>query len=277
MFKKLETIEKKTKIYTDVKKSFFSIILISILFNFFISGILNFNYQLNKLNNINFVSAELQNNISTEGKGEIEKYLLNIPEIKKVIYVDSYIAFKNLQSNLGIVISRGENPLPDSMRIYFNNSSSLEKIQNILDKDKRIKEYFIDGNYSEEIGSRLKIYKLIKDIFIVGGLFSLIILYFIVSLQIQSDYLAMLVNGKNSSRIKLKAKNINVLQVTLGILSGTAIYYDLYFILRQWILNLDAKTNILSLFQIIYIQSFLIFILVIIVWKFPIKKKSEMI
>jgi len=274
MFKKLEKVHKKSKIYTDIKKSFFSIILVSILFNFFISGILNSNYQLNKLKNVNFVSAELQNNISTKEKGDIEKYLLNIPEIKKVIYMDSYIAFKNLQSNLGIVIPRGENPLPDSMRIYFNNNSSLEKIQNILDEDKRIKEYFINGSYSEEINSLSKLYKLMKNIFITGSLFSLIIIYFIVSLQIQSDYLAMIINGKSGSRIEIRAKNINVLQFTLGILSGTAIYFNLYFILRQYILNLNKNINILSLFQVFYIQSFLVFILIIIVWKFPVKKSE---
>lgn len=274
MFKKLEKVHKKSKIYIDIKKSFFSIILVSILFNFFISGILNSNYQLNKLKNINFVSAELQNNISTKEKGDIEKYLLNIPEIKKVIYMDSYIAFKNLESDLGIVIPRGENPLPDSMRIYFNDNSSLEKIQNILEGDKRIKEYFINGSYSEEINSLWKIYKLMENIFIIGSLFLLIILYFIISLQIQSDYLAMIINGKSDLRIKIRAKNINVLQFTLGILSGTAIYFNLYFILRQYILNLNKNINILSLFQVLYIQIFLVLILIIIVWKFPVKKSE---
>ncbi|MFK4785339.1 permease-like cell division protein FtsX [Fusobacterium sp. MFO224] len=274
MFKK---VQKKSKIYLDIKKSFFSIILISILFNFFVSGILNFNFQLGKLNNINFVSAELQNNVSTKEKGEIEKYLLNIPEIKKVIYVDSYIAFRNLQNNLGIVIPRGENPLPDSMRIYFDSRSSLEKIQDVLDKDKRIKEYFIDGNYLEEIEVKSKIYKLIKNICIFGSISSLVLSYFIISLQIQSDYLALILNGKNSPRAKLKAKNINVLQITTAILSGTAIYYNIYFILRHWVVQLDNKIDILSLFQIIYRQSLIIFVLIIIVWKFPINKKSEMI
>lgn len=274
MFKK---VQKKSKIYVDIKKSFFSIILISILFNFFVSGILNFNSQLNKLDNINFVSAELQNNISTKEKGKIEEYLLNIPEIKKVIYVDSYIAFRNLQSNLGIVIPRGENPLPDSMRIYFDSKSSLEKIQDILDKDKRIKEYFIDGSYSEEIGMKSKIYRGIKNILLFGGISSLAILYFIISLQIQSDYLSLILNGKTNARTKLKAKNINVLQFTVAILSGTAIYYNIYFILRQWLLTLDIKVDILSLFQIIYFQSLIIFLLIIIVWKFPVNEKSEIL
>jgi len=274
MFKK---VQKKSKIYVDIKKSFFSIILISILFNFFVSGILNFNSQLNKLDNINFVSVELQNNISTKEKGKIEEYLLNIPEIKKVIYVDSYIAFRNLQSNLGIVIPRGENPLPDSMRIYFDNKSSLEKIQDILDKDKRIKEYFIDGSYSEEIGMKSKIYTGIKNILLFGSISSLAILYFIISLQIQSDYLALILNGKSNARTKLKAKNINVLQFTVAILSGTVIYYNIYFILRQWLLTLDIKVDILSLFQIIYFQSLIIFLLIIIVWKFPVNEKSEIL
>ncbi|MDP0489203.1 MAG: permease-like cell division protein FtsX [Fusobacterium sp. JB021] len=274
MFKK---VQKKSKIYVDIKKSFFSIILISILFNFFVSGILNFNSQLNKLDNINFVSAELQNNISTKEKGKIEEYLLNIPEIKKVIYVDSYIAFRNLQSDLGIVIPRGENPLPDSMRIYFDSKSSLEKIQDILDKDKRIKEYFIDGSYSEEIGMKSKIYRGIKNILLFGSISSLAILYFIISLQIQSDYLALILNGKSNARTKLKAKNINVLQFTVAILSGTVIYYNIYFILRQWLLTLDIKVDILSLFQIIYFQSLIIFLLIIIVWKFPVNEKSEIL
>jgi hypothetical protein len=84
----------------------------------------------------------------------------------------------------------------------------------------------------------------------------------------------MIINGKSGSRIKIRAKNINVLQFTLGILSGTAIYFNLYFILRQYILNLNKNINILSLFQVFYIQSFLVLVLIIIVWKFPVKKSE---
>lgn len=276
MYKKTEEVKKSGKIYLDIKRSFFTIVLVTILFNFFISGILNIKSQTNSLENINFVSAELQNNIPVKEKGEIEKYLLNIPEIKKVIYVDSYIAFRNLQSNLGIVIPRRENPLSDSLRIYFDNKSSLEKIQNILDQDKRIKEYFIDGNYSDKINSRLKLYSLVKNIFIFGAIFSLIILYTIINLQIQGDYLVLIINNKTfSSKFKTRAKNINLLHITFSILGGSTIYYNFYFLLRKWVLKIEPQLFILSIFQIIYIQSLISLFLIILIWKIPIKKKSE--
>lgn len=259
----------KTRVFNSINKSFFCIIFLTILLNFCISGILNINYQIKNLKNINFITAELQNNLDIKEKQNIEKSLLNIPDIRKVVYVDSFVAFQNLQKDLGIVIPRGENPLPDSMRIYIGNLSNLEKIQNYLDSNKKIKEYFIDGSYSGEINDKIKIYKTLLYVVCSGVIISLISIVSIFLMQIHMDRLALAINDERNPRNSIRAKNINLLPTTIAILIGTVLYFNLYFYVRQD-LGVQELTNfLLSLFQIAYIQLIAILILIIFIWKCP--------
>ena len=124
--------------FTGIRRGFFGIIAAAFIFNMFFAGFLNISSShIKELKNKNFIMAELQSSLSQSKKEELEKKFLNLKEVQKVTYVDSYTAFQDLQKILGIVIPKGENPLPDSLRIYFKNAEDVEKLQSVLEELKK--------------------------------------------------------------------------------------------------------------------------------------------
>ncbi len=101
-----------------------------------------------------------------KNKTEIE--VLNIEGIKKVRYLSKEEAFKKLQFQLDIAIPKGENPLSDSLLIYFDSPAKLEKIQENLENNQNIKEVFIDANFIAYKEREMKFYKLILVSIILG-------------------------------------------------------------------------------------------------------------
>ena len=109
-------VESKINKTTRIKNGFFGIILTVFIFNLFLAGFLNVTSHTKNIKNKNFIMAELKNNVSQERKEELEKSFLNLKEVTKITYIDSYTAFQELQKELGIVIPRGERVVRDSIR-----------------------------------------------------------------------------------------------------------------------------------------------------------------
>ncbi len=316
----MQNESKQLFISLEMVKSFLSIIFATIVFNFFISGILNTNNQIKTLKNTDFISAELQNNLSLEQKKDLEVKLLNIPEIKKVTYIDSFIAFQNLQNDLGIVLPQAENPLPDSLRIYVKNLNNFEKIQEILDSTQEIKEYFLDTTYSDNINRKIKFFDMLSIIltistafvgFIIITIASEIKEYFldttysdninrkikffdmlsiiltistafvgfiiitIASMQFKIDYVGTLINvGYNKNTINA-TKTINLLPFTLAVLSGEVIAFNVYYLIRNWLISSEICSSVLTINQISWVQFFLNLLVIIIIWLLPVKERWE--
>ncbi len=259
--------------FTGIRRGFFGIIVAAFVFNMFFAGFLNINSQVKQLKNKNFIMAELQNRLSQSKKEELEQKFLNLKEVQKVIYIDSYTAFQELQKNLGIVIPRGENPLPDTLRIYFNNAKDVETLQAVLEETQEIKEFFIDGIYISEINNRVRVLNLFGLIFIAGMACSLFMISSVFMFQIENDYLMNVVADSSNPRNRLKAKNINLLPFTIAVLVGLLLFFNCYIVVRRTLIHGVVFPDILSLLQILYIQTGAALLIIIAAWFMPVSKR----
>ena len=260
--------------FTGIRRGFLGIIVAAFIFNMFFAGFLNITSQVKEFRNKNFIMAELQGRLSQAKKEELEEKFLNLKEVQKITYVDSYTAFQDLQKNLGIVIPRGENPLPDTFRIYFKNAKDVEKLQSVLEETQEIKEFFIDGIYISEINSRIRILNLFGLIFMSGMICSLFILNSIFMFQIENDYLLNYIGDSTNLRNRLKAKNVNLLPFTVAVSLGLFLFFNFYVTVRKALIQETVFTDVLSLMQIFYIQTGAAVLIILLAWFMPVNKKT---
>ncbi|MGL5722969.1 cell division protein FtsX, partial [Cetobacterium sp.] len=122
------------------KRTFIALVLSFMIFNIFISLSSN-SYFIGKiLKNNYFMTVELQNDGVKEKIQEFEKFLLENENVKGVKFLSKEEAFRNLQKELEIVIPKSENPLPNSIIIYFKNEKNLHAIQELLDVNPMVRE-----------------------------------------------------------------------------------------------------------------------------------------
>lgn len=252
-----------------IKKGFFGTILIIFVFNLFLAGFLNLTSHVKVLKNRYFIMAELKNNLTKEKEKKIETKFLKLDEVTTVVYTDSYTAFQNLQKDLGIVIPKGENPLPNIFRIYFDNPKNIEKLQIELENTEEIKEFFVDSSYNDELTRKSNILKLFSQISLITSIFCLFILNTILKFQIQTDYLINFIKNENYSRNLAKAKNMNLLPSTIAILTGTVLFFNFYIFMRRTLIEKNILMNILSILEIIYIQLGITLIIILFLWFTP--------
>ena len=260
--------------FTGIRRGFFGVIVAAFVFNMFFAVFLNITSEVKQLKNRNFIIAELQNNLSQSKKGELEEKFLNLKEVQKVTYVDSYVAFQELQKDLGIVIPRGENPLPDTLRIYFKNAGDVEKLQNILEETQEIKEFFVDGTYISEINGRVRVLNLFGIMTILGAVFSLFLINTLFLFQIENDYVMNMMTDSTNPRNRIKAKNINLLPFTVAVLVSQFLFFNFYVIMRRTLIEEGIFADILSLFQIIYIQGGIALLIILFMWFMPVDKRG---
>ena len=260
--------------FTGIRRGFFGVIVAAFVFNMFFAVFLNITSEVKQLKNRNFIIAELQNNLSQSKKGELEEKFLNLKEVQKVTYVDSYVAFQELQKNLGIVIPRGENPLPDTLRIYFKNAGDVEKLQNILEETQEIKEFFVDGTYISEINGRVRVLNLFGIMTVLGAVFSLFLINTLFLFQIENDYVMNMMTDSTNPRNRIKAKNINLLPFTVAVLVSQFLFFNFYVIMRRTLIEEGIFADILSLFQIIYIQGGIALLIILFMWFMPVDKRG---
>ena len=260
--------------FTGIRRGFLGVIVAAFIFNMFFAGFLNITSQVKEFRNKNFIMAELQGRLSQAKKEELEEKFLNLKEVQKITYVDSYTAFQDLQKNLGIVIPRGENPLPDTFRIYFKNAKDVEKLQAVLEETQEIKEFFIDGIYISEINSRIRILNLFGLIFMSGMICSLFILNSIFMFQIENDYLLNYIGDSTNLRNRLKAKNVNLLPFTVAVSLGLFLFFNFYVTVRKALIQGAVFTDVLSLMQIFYIQTGAALLIILLAWFMPVNKKT---
>ena len=260
--------------FTGIRRGFLGIIVAAFIFNMFFAGFLNITSQVKEFRNKNFIMAELQSRLSQAEKEELEEKFLNLKEVQKITYVDSYTAFQDLQKNLGIVIPRGENPLPDTFRIYFKNAKDVEKLQSVLEETQEIKEFFIDGIYISEINSRVRILNLFGLIFMSGMVCSLFMLNSIFMFQIENDYLLNYIGDSTNLRNRLKAKNVNLLPFTVAVSLGLFLFFNFYVTVRKALIQGAVFTDVLSLMQIFYIQTGAALLIILLAWFMPVNKKT---
>ncbi|MGL4970911.1 MAG: cell division protein FtsX, partial [Cetobacterium sp.] len=137
------------------KRTFIALVLSFMIFNIFISLSSN-SYFIGKiLKNNYFMTVELQNDGVKEKIQEFEKFLLENENVKGVKFLSKEEAFRNLQKELEIVIPKSENPLPNSIIIYFKNEKNLHAIQELLDVNPMVREIYIDNQFLQSTQKKI--------------------------------------------------------------------------------------------------------------------------
>lgn len=262
-----EQILKKTE---NMKKSFFCLVAAFIFFNFFLSLTLNLSSLSKKEENKSFITVELKNNISQDARQKLEQDFLAMPEIRRVTFYSRNKAFIELQKDLELSIPKGENPLPDTFFLYFKDSKDIEKIQEKIEKEEGVKEFFLDQKYIETLKKKAAIYKTAAAFsFLLLVVPSILLTLFIFQTAAGFDIMKRYIMNPEGKFIEKGARAYNVAIFIASSLMGTLIYFNAYIYLRRTVLSIDPGMSILSFFEILYYQLAGILLCNIAVWFNP--------
>lgn len=262
-----------TKHRTKIKKKTFILLVISfIILNFFLSVLINISSMNKKIDNSYFFTADLKSELKEEEKNKIEVEILGLEGVRKVRYLSKEEAFKNLQTQLDVAIPKGENPLSDSLLIYFNSLDDAEKLQENLENNQNIKEIFVDAAFIGYQEREKKFYNLlfaIIMIFLVAP--SILGIYYTFYNAVAIDFLNyndIIPDDRINSK---RAKKVNLLPFTGAALMGTLIFFNVYTYFREEIIEISSKYLILSIGEIFVVQVLAIIAINMIIWINPLR------
>ena len=262
-----------TKHRTKIKKKTFILLVISfIILNFFLSVLINISSMNKKIDNSYFFTADLKSELKEEEKNKIEVEILGLDGVRKVRYLSKEEAFKNLQTQLDVAIPKGENPLSDSLLIYFNSLDDAEKLQENLENNQNIKEIFVDAAFIGYQEREKKFYNLLFAmimIFLVAP--SILGIYYTFYNAVAIDFLNyndIIPDDRINSK---RAKKVNLLPFTGAALMGTLIFFNVYTYFREEIIEISSKFLILSIGEIFIVQVLAIIAINMIIWINPLR------
>lgn len=272
-FNLIKAEKKMVKSKIQIKKVTFILNILSfIILNFFLAFFINTQAIDNKVEKEYFFTADFQNSVSDSEKERTEIEILKLEGVRQVRYVSKEEAFQKLQYQLDVAIPRGENPLSDSMIIYFNKPSDIEKIQVNLENNQNIKEVFVDAEYINYKERQLRFYKMVSVGIFIGCILPLMgIIYYIFYSAVSIDYINNVGLIKDDRSNRLRAKKVNLLPFTASSLIGTLIFFNIYNYFRNNLLLISSKYLLLGLKEIILMQFGIIFIINLLIWLKPIK------
>ena len=259
----------------QIKKRTFIIMTLSFLIlNFFIASFLNVQWMKKEIKSNYFFTADFQDGVSRNEKGRTEIEVLKLDGVKKVRYVSKEEAFQKLQHELDISIPRSENPLSDSMIIYFQNPKDLEEIQKNVENFQTIKESFSDGTYISYKEKEYDFYSVLGwIIFLFGIVLMMIIIYFSYYTSITIDYINNVEIIKNDNANRKRAKKINILPTIASNIIGTLAFFSVYNYFRKNLILISSKYLILSAKEIIFMQLLILIVINIVLLLIPIRIK----
>lgn len=268
---KMEKNTIRTKI--QIKKMTFILTILSfIILNFFLAFFLNVDAIKNRVEAGYFFTADFHKDVPSEEKEKLEIEILKLEGVKQVRYVSKEEAFQKVQYQLDVAIPKGENPLSDSLIIFFNKPTDIEKIQVKLENNENIKEVFVDGEYINYKERQLKFYKMVSVGVALGCILPMLVLiYYVFYSAVSIDYINNVGLVKDDKTNRTRAKSVNLLPFTAGSVIGTLIFFNIYIYFRNHLLLISNKYLVLSLKEIIFIQFGIIFIINLLVWLKPIK------
>ena len=262
-----------TKHRTKIKKKTFILLVISfIILNFFLSVLINISSMNKKIDNSYFFTADLKSELKEEEKNKIEVEILGLEGVRKVRYLSKEEAFKNLQTQLDVAIPKGENPLSDSLLIYFNSLDDAEKLQENLENNQNIKEIFVDAAFIGYQEREKKFYNLLFAmimIFLVAP--SILGIYYTFYNAVAIDFLNyndIIPDDRINSK---RAKKVNLLPFSGAALMGTLIFFNVYTYFREEIIEISSKFLILSIGEIFVVQVLAIIAINMVIWINPLR------
>lgn len=265
-----------TKQRVKIKKKTFILLVISfIILNFFLSVLTNISSINKKIDNSYFFTADLKSELKEEEKNKIEIDILGVEGVRRVRYLSKEEAFKNLQTQLDVAIPKRENPLSDSLLIYFDSLDTAEKIQESLENNQNIKEVFVDAAFISFQEREKKFYNIVFTMVIILLVIpSILGIYYIFYNAVAIDFLNyedVIPDSKTNSR---RAKRINLLPFTGASLVGTLIFFNVYTYFREELIELSNKYLILSIGEIFVIQILAIIAINMVIWINPLRLRT---
>lgn len=268
---KMEKNTIRTKI--QIKKTTFILTVLSfIILNFFLAFFINVDTIKSRVEAGYFFTADFHKNVSSEDKEKLEIEILKLEGVKQVRYVSKEEAFQKVQYQLDVAIPKGENPLSDSLIIFFDKPTDIEKIQVKLENNENIKEVFVDGEYINYKERQLKFYQMVSVGIVLGCILPLLaLIYYIFYSAVSIDYINNVELIKDDKTNRIRAKSVNLLPFTAGSIIGTLIFFNIYIYFRNHLLLISNRYLVLSLKEIIFIQFGIILIINLLIWLKPIK------
>lgn len=268
---KMEKNTIRTKI--QIKKTTFILTVLSfIILNFFLTFFINVDTIKSRVEAGYFFTADFHKNVSSEDKEKLEIEILKLEGVKQVRYVSKEEAFQKVQYQLDVAIPKGENPLSDSLIIFFDKPTDIEKIQVKLENNENIKEVFVDGEYINYKERQLKFYQMVSVGIVLGCILPLLaLIYYIFYSAVSIDYINNVGLIKDDKTNRIRAKSVNLLPFTAGSIIGTLIFFNIYIYFRNHLLLISNRYLVLSLKEIIFIQFGIILIINLLIWLKPIK------
>lgn len=270
----LMKMEKNTiRIKIQIKKTTFILTVLSfIILNFFLAFFINVDTIKSRVEAGYFFTADFHKNVSSEDKEKLEIEILKLEGVKQVRYVSKEEAFQKVQYQLDVAIPKGENPLSDSLIIFFDKPTDIEKIQVKLENNENIKEVFVDGEYINYKERQLKFYQMVSVGIVLGCILPLLaLIYYIFYSAVSIDYINNVGLIKDDKTNRIRAKSVNLLPFTAGSIIGTLIFFNIYIYFRNHLLLISNRYLVLSLKEIIFIQFGIILIINLLIWLKPIK------
>lgn len=268
---KMEKNTIRTKI--QIKKTTFILTVLSfIILNFFLAFFINVDTIKSRVEAGYFFTADFHKNVSSEDKEKLEIEILKLEGVKQVRYISKEEAFQKVQYQLDVAIPKGENPLSDSLIIFFDKPTDIEKIQVKLENNENIKEVFVDGEYINYKERQLKFYQMVSVGIVLGCILPLLaLIYYIFYSAVSIDYINNVGLIKDDKTNRIRAKSVNLLPFTAGSIIGTLIFFNIYIYFRNHLLLISNRYLVLSLKEIIFIQFGIILIINLLIWLKPIK------
>lgn len=268
---KMEKNTIRTKI--QIKKTTFILTVLSfIILNFFLAFFINVDTIKSRVEAGYFFTADFHKNVSSEDKEKLEIEILKLEGVKQVRYVSKEEAFQKVQYQLDVAIPKGENPLSDSLIIFFDKPTDIEKIQVKLENNENIKEVFVDGEYINYKERQLKFYQMVSVGIVLGCILPLLaLIYYIFYSAVSIDYINNVGLIKDDKTNRIRAKSVNLLPFTAGSIIGTLIFFNIYIYFRNHLLLISNRYLVLSLKEIIFIQFGIILIINLLIWLKSIK------
>ncbi|MGL5088970.1 MAG: cell division protein FtsX [Cetobacterium sp.] len=257
------------------KRTFIALALSFMIFNIFISLSSN-SYFIGKiLKNNFFMTVELQNDGSKDKIQEFEKFLLENENVKGIKFLSKEEAFRNLQKELEIVIPKSENPLPNSMIVYFKNEKNLQTIQELLDVNPMVREIYIDNKFLQNNTKKINIVNISMVVFLILSATTYYQITTILRGVIIRDYMIYSMKNPQNKKNFLIARNKNLIPLLGSSLVGGLLFSNFYVLLREKYQEILSNLIIQSFNQIFVLEIAATLIVLILSWKSTARLKRD--
>ena len=256
-------------------RTFIALTLSFIIFNIFISLSSNSYFIGKVLKNNYFLTIELQNDESKDKIQEFERFLLENPDVKGARFLSKEEAFRNLQKELEIVIPKSENPLPNSIIVYFKEEKNLHAIQELLDVNPMVREIYIDSQFLQNTQRKISAanVSLFICLLLSAGMYYPITT--ILRGTIIRDYIIFSIKAPQNKKNFVVARNKNLIPFFVSAVVGGMIFFNIYIILREKYQQILSTLILQSFKQIIVVEIIATLILLVLAWQSTGKLKKD--